>query len=73
MDDKEAAVPIGATETAKAERLKALGNEAAGRGEHAEAHRLYSEAIKINPNNAIYYANRAAMLLAMKRGDDTLG
>ncbi|KAF6748419.1 hypothetical protein DFP72DRAFT_575902 [Ephemerocybe angulata] len=52
---------------AEAERLKGLGNEHYAKGEYDSAHRLYSEALEKNPNNAVYYANRAAALLGLKK------
>jgi small glutamine-rich tetratricopeptide repeat-containing protein alpha len=42
----------------KAEQFKAKGNEKLNAKEYAEAIKLYSEAIKIDPNNAVYYCNR---------------
>ncbi|KAJ3503661.1 hypothetical protein NMY22_g18171 [Coprinellus aureogranulatus] len=62
----------GLVDAAEAERLKALGNDAAGKSNYSEAYRLYSEAIEKNPNNAVYFANRAAMLLALKRYLDAM-
>ena len=53
-------------DVAEAERLKALGNELYQRGEHDAAQHRFTEAIKKNPNNAVYYANRAAVHLAKK-------
>ncbi|RUP49773.1 hypothetical protein BC936DRAFT_141527 [Jimgerdemannia flammicorona] len=44
----------------KAEGLKAAGNRKVTDRNYPEAIKLYSEAIKLNPSNAVYYANRAA-------------
>lgn len=44
----------------KAEKAKAEGNEFFKSGEFPKAVERYTEAIKRNPENAIYYANRAA-------------
>jgi len=44
----------------KAEELKATGNRKVSDRNYPEAIKFYSEAIKLNPNNAVYYANRAA-------------
>ncbi|KAF5332752.1 hypothetical protein D9611_005139 [Ephemerocybe angulata] len=52
---------------AESERLKALGNELYMKSEYDAAHHQFSEAIKKNPENAILYANRAAVLLATKQ------
>ncbi|KAI7818036.1 hypothetical protein BC939DRAFT_464109, partial [Gamsiella multidivaricata] len=43
-----------------AEELKVAGNRKVNEKDYAEAIRLYSEAIVLNPVNAVYYANRAA-------------
>ena len=67
MPNKEAANPIGPDAIAEAERIKALGNVAYKEGKVSEALQLFSEAIEKNPNNAIYYANRAAARLAQKQ------
>ncbi|KAG9303391.1 hypothetical protein G9A89_013717 [Geosiphon pyriformis] len=47
-------------EKKKSEDLKAAGNRKVAERDYAEAVKLYGEAIVINPNNAVYYANRAA-------------
>ncbi|RIB01622.1 hypothetical protein C2G38_977630 [Gigaspora rosea] len=44
----------------KAEELKAAGNAKVSEKDYKTAVKLYSEAIAINENSAIYYANRAA-------------
>ncbi|KAF8913198.1 hypothetical protein CPB84DRAFT_526695 [Gymnopilus junonius] len=49
-----------------AERLKPQGNEFHQKGQYKAAYRKYTEAIKEDPKNAIYYANRAASSLIMK-------
>lgn len=61
---------VSATNRAEAERLKALGNTHYQRNEYEEAYRYFTEAIEKNPKNAIYYANRAAVLMSMKRMTD---
>ena len=50
-----------------AECLKAQGNELYRKLEYSAAHRKYTEAIELNPKNAVLYANRAAVLLALKK------
>lgn len=51
---------------AEAERLKVLGNALYQQGKHNEALNKYTEAIEQDRRNAIIYANRAAVHLAMK-------
>ncbi len=46
--------------------LKNEGNTLHQQGKFQAAYRKYSEAIKEDPQNAIYYANRAACSLALK-------
>jgi len=50
-----------------AERLKAQGNELHQKGQYQAAYRKYTAAINEDPENAIYYANRAASSLASKQ------
>lgn len=45
---------------AKAETLKSEGNDALRAKDYAKAIDLYSQAIKLDPKNVIYYSNRAA-------------
>jgi len=47
-------------------RLKAQGNALYLAGKNKAAYGLFSEAIKLDPQNAILWANRAATSLAMK-------
>jgi len=49
-----------------AEVLKKEGNDLHLKGQYKAAYRKYSEAIKIDSKNAIYYANRAASSLELK-------
>ncbi|PPQ92548.1 hypothetical protein CVT25_010381 [Psilocybe cyanescens] len=49
-----------------AEDLKTQGNELFHQKQYQPAHRKYTEAIKADPANAVYYANRAACSLASK-------
>ncbi|KAF9350912.1 hypothetical protein BGX34_000915 [Mortierella sp. NVP85] len=44
----------------EAEEMKVAGNRKVSDKDYAEAVRLYGLAINLNPNNAVYYANRAA-------------
>ncbi|KAJ8374788.1 hypothetical protein SKAU_G00053680 [Synaphobranchus kaupii] len=55
-------VPVDPTEedVAEAERLKTEGNDQMKDENFSEAVEFYSKAIAINPQNAVYYCNRAA-------------
>lgn len=44
----------------EAEQFKALGNEKMSAGQPVEAVQLYNQAIALNPNNPVYFGNRAA-------------
>lgn len=48
----------------QAERLKSEGNVAFKENRHLDAIRLYSQAIELDPENAVYYSNRSAAYLA---------
>lgn len=50
----------------KAELLKSQGNELYQKGQYEAAQRKFTDAIREDPTNAIYYANRAASGLALK-------
>ncbi|CDO73147.1 hypothetical protein BN946_scf185007.g202 [Trametes cinnabarina] len=52
---------------AKVEQLKAEGNELHSKGNHAAARSKYTEAIKLDGENAILYANRAAAYIAQRQ------
>jgi Flp pilus assembly protein TadD len=49
-----AAAPSGSP----ADEAKRLGNEAFAKQAYDEAISHYSEAIRLDPNNAVYYSNR---------------
>ena len=57
---------LGGVTNENAERLKAQGNTLHVKGQYRAAYKKYSEAIKEDPRNAVYWANRAASGLAMK-------
>lgn len=50
---------ISEKDIAEAEEFKKKGNEFFSHGSFLEALHEYGEAIKINPNNAVYYSNRS--------------
>ena len=51
---------------AEGEKLKVLGNKLYQQGKYNEALDKYTEALKQDRTNAVIYANRAAVHLAMK-------
>ena len=53
-----------------AERKKEEGNDAFSRGDMARAVELYSGAIKLDGEQHVFYANRAAALLALQRFEE---
>ena len=50
----------------RAENLKNEGNSLFQKGQFKAAYRKYTDAIKEDGKNAIYFANRAACSLSMK-------
>lgn len=60
------AVPQSCGSNQNAERLKSEGNAFHVKGQYRAAYKKYTEAIKEDPKNAVYYANRAASSLAVK-------
>ncbi|KAI0756530.1 TPR-like protein [Daedaleopsis nitida] len=52
---------------AQAEQLKAEGNAFHAAGNHAAARSKYTDAIKLDGDNAVLYANRAATYIALKQ------
>lgn len=51
----------------EAEKRKLEGNQKLQLKQYQEAIQSYSEAINLNPNNAIYYSNRYYFFLILKR------
>lgn len=51
----------------KVEALKEKGNEAFKNGQWQKAVDFYTEALKLDRSNAIYYSNRSAALLSLER------
>ena len=59
----------------EAERLKGVGNSHMQRKEYGEAAEAYTAALSLSPNGPqthVYYSNRAAALLSMKRFDEAI-
>ncbi|RHZ61886.1 hypothetical protein Glove_345g39 [Diversispora epigaea] len=56
----ESKIELNEEQKQKAEELKVAGNRKVAEKDYNTAIQLYSEAIAINGNNAVYYANRAA-------------
>ena len=48
---------------AKAEELKAQANDYFKTEKYPQAIEIYTQCIKLNPNNAVYYANRSISYL----------
>lgn len=59
-DVNSAPAALTEEEVADAERLKTAGNDKMKEENFSEAVEFYSKAIEINPQNAVYYCNRAA-------------
>lgn len=56
----------------EAEVYKTRGNEALAAKRYHEALTAYTEAIRLNPNNAVYWANRAAVQAALESHEEAL-
>lgn len=66
-------IPVEDAETkAKAESLKLEGNKAMASKDFDLAIKKYTEAIKVLPTNAVYYANRAAAHSSLKAYDEAI-
>lgn len=57
-------------EEAKAEDFKSRGNEAMKNKNYQQAADLYTKAMKVDPTNAVYRANRSAALLSLEKFED---
>ncbi|GAX80630.1 hypothetical protein CEUSTIGMA_g8065.t1 [Chlamydomonas eustigma] len=62
-----APAPIDPKKAEKAEKFKAKGNEMYSAGRHAEAVTEYTKAINTNPQNAVYFNNRAMACIKLFR------
>ncbi|XP_077573710.1 small glutamine-rich tetratricopeptide repeat-containing protein alpha [Stigmatopora nigra] len=60
--DNDTVNAVGEAERAEAEQLKNDGNDQMKVENYAAAVEFYSKALAINPQNAVYYCNRAAAL-----------
>ena len=56
----------------EAEHFKEQGNSALQKGDYIEAINCYTNAIELNPNNHIYYSNRSAVYLKLKKYHNAL-
>ncbi len=56
----------------RAEQAKTEGNNFLGQQKYREAIERYSHAISLNPNNAIYYSNRAAAQINLKNWSEAV-
>lgn len=56
----------------QAEQLKRQGNSALQEGNMEEAIRLYSEAIRLDPDNHILYSNRSAAYAKLQEYEKAL-
>jgi small glutamine-rich tetratricopeptide repeat-containing protein alpha len=56
----ETPVPISAEDKAQAEKNKQAGNSLMNSKQYDKAIDAYTEAIKLDPSNPVYYSNRAA-------------
>ena len=54
------------------DRYKSQGNACLQAGQFSEAVELYSKAIALDPNNEIYFSNRAAAYAGMSRWREAL-
>jgi len=59
-------------ESGDAEQLKLKGNELMKDGSYQEAVDSYTKAIEIDPNNAIFFSNRAAAYTKLGRHEDAI-
>ena len=55
-----------------AEKLKSEGNTALAAGKLNDAYVKYTAAIALNPHNAVYYANRAAVLITQTKFEQAI-
>lgn len=61
-----------AVQTSKASSLKEKGNRAFSSQNFDEAVRIFSECIELDPQNEVYYSNRAAALTGLKRYEEAI-
>lgn len=64
--------PVSEAEKLAADSFKNQGNDHMRTGNHQEAYDSYTKAIEIDPNNAIYYANRAAASSKLNKHSEAL-
>ncbi|CAG8440293.1 3063_t:CDS:10 [Diversispora eburnea] len=68
----ETKIELNEEQKQKAEELKISGNRKVAEKDYNTAIQLYSEAITINGNNAVYYANRAAAYSQLGQHDKAI-
>lgn len=64
-DDTDATAAAAAEYAAQAEVFKAEGNKLLAEKKFADAVEMYTRAIDLDPDNAVYFSNRSAAFLAM--------
>ncbi|CAG8537345.1 13314_t:CDS:10 [Ambispora leptoticha] len=69
---KKKPVELTQEQKQKAEELKSAGNKKVSEKNYDEAVKFYSEAISIDCNNAVFYANRAAAYSQMGQHDKAI-
>ena len=67
-DDEDAS----AAQQAGAERAKALGNDAFGRGDHTAAVKHFGAAIRLTPKNHVLYSNRSGAHASLGNASEAL-
>ncbi|KAJ3150059.1 hypothetical protein HDU86_006783 [Geranomyces michiganensis] len=67
-----ASASVSAETKAKAEDLKTSGNKEMAAKKYTEAIDLYTQAIALNPENPVYYSNRAAAYTQVSKFDDAV-
>ncbi|CAG8443331.1 12337_t:CDS:10 [Acaulospora morrowiae] len=68
----ETKIELSEEQKQKAEELKGAGNRKVAEKDYKAAIQLYDEAISINGNNAVYYANRAAAYSQLGQHDKAI-
>ena len=64
---------VSAADKAAAEKLKAAGNAHMSAKKYDEAVKAYTDAIALDPTNAVFYSNRAAAYSSMGEHSSAVG